>query len=317
MGKVMCSACGRSRARRTCIGEQGRRLCPVCCATLRSDECEGCAHYGAAEKYRSETRRERKFITMIDPDLDAACDDALALVEAGKPAEAEERMRRLYALHPQYHMVQFGMGVCCAQKGQFKEGAEFFKRATEIFPYFMEAHFNLGMACLKMVDIPGMVASLREVVRIGGNPDIVSEAKRRIADLEGVIRKEYGVGLDAYLKNGETFNKAFSALEEGKYELAVELFRRVLAGDPKSVPSWGNLGLAYAGLGMKAKALECLDKALETDPRYELAVVNRVAVEAMEEGKPAVRKLESVEYYREYGRLTGRSYIAEMLGEEK
>ena len=33
----MCSACGRSKAKRTCIGEQGRRLCPVCCATLRSD----------------------------------------------------------------------------------------------------------------------------------------------------------------------------------------------------------------------------------------------------------------------------------------
>jgi lipoprotein NlpI len=54
-----------------------------------------------------------------------------------------------------------------------------------------------------------------------------------------------------------------------------------LATDPGSVPSWGNLGLSCAGPGMKAKAIECLDKALELDPRYELAVVNKAVVENM------------------------------------
>lgn len=317
MGKVMCSACGRSRAKRTCIGEQGRRLCPVCCATLRSDACEGCAHHSAAEKYRNENRQERKFTTMIDPDLDAACDDALALVEAGKLAEAEERMKGIYALHPGYHMAQYGMGVCCVQRGKYEKGSEFFKRAVEVFPYFTEAHFNLAMACLKLFDIPQMVASLREVVRIGEDPGLVSEAKWRIDDLEGFVMKEYGLRLDAYLNNGETFNKAFNAFEQRKYETAVELFRRVLAVVPKSVSSWNNLGLSYAGLGMKAKALECLDKALEIDPRYALAIANRTVVEAMEEGTPAAGRIESVDYYREYGRSTGKPYIAETLGKER
>ncbi|MEW6663817.1 MAG: tetratricopeptide repeat protein [Thermodesulfobacteriota bacterium] len=314
MGKAMCSACGQSRAKRVCIGEQGRRLCPVCCATLRSDACEGCTHYNAAEKYRRENPRERKFITMLDPDLDAACDDAFSLVEAGRLEEAEERIRKLYALHPRYHTVQFGMGLCRIKRGKYEEGAEFFRRAVEIFPLFTEAHFNLGMACMQLFDVPGMVASFREVVRLGEDPDIVSKAKRMLDDLEGFTRKEHGVSLDAFLKNGETFKKAFNALEERKYELAVELFCRIVAAVPKNVQSWGNLGLAYAGLGMKAKALECLDKALEIDPRYELAMLNRAVVEAMEEGKPSAGKLESVDYYRDYGRSTGKSYIAEMLG---
>jgi len=144
----------------------------------------------------------------------------------------------------------------------------------------------------------------------------VSEAKRKISDLEGMARKEYGVSLDTYLKNGDTFKKAFNALEEREYESAVELFRRIVAVVPKSASSWGNLGLSYAGLGMKAKALECLDRAVGIDPRYELAIANRVVVEAMEEGEAVTGRIESVDYYREYGRNTGKSYISELLGKE-
>ena len=313
MGKAICSKCGRSRAKRTCIGEKVRQLCPVCCATLRSEECEGCAHLSASEKHRNERRREREFITLIAPELDEACNDALALAEAGELARAEERIKELHKQHPEYHMVQYGMGVCCVLKDQFEEGAEFFKRAIEIFPIFTEAHFNLGMACQKMLDLPGMVASFREVLRIGENLDLVSEAKRMIDDLEGLARKECGLSLDAYLKNGDIFKKAFRALEERKYESAVELFRRILATDPRSVQSWGNLGLSYAGLGMKAKALECLDKALKLDPQYELAIVNKAVVEDMKEGETITEKIESVDYYREYGRITGKSYVAEIL----
>jgi tetratricopeptide (TPR) repeat protein len=283
---------------------------------VRSEACEGCTHLSASEKHENEKRSERKFITLIAPELDEACNDALALAEAGKVAQAEERINELHKQHPEYHMVQYGMGVCCVLKNQFEEGAKFFKRAIEIFPVFTEAHFNLGMASQKMLDLPGMAASFREVVRIGENHELVSEAKRRIEDLEMLSRKKCGLSLDAYLKNGDIFAKAFRALEDRKYESAVELFRRILATDPRSVQSWGNLGLSYAGLGMKANALECLDKALELDPRYELAIVNKAVVEDMKEGETITEDIESVDYYREYGRMTGKSYIAEVLNKD-
>ncbi|MDO9123711.1 MAG: tetratricopeptide repeat protein [Deltaproteobacteria bacterium] len=91
-------------------------------------------------------------------------------------------------------------------------------------------------------------------------------------------------------------------------------FRRVLSTDPKHVQSWGNLGLAYAGIGERDKALECLDKALELDPEYEIAAVNRIGIKKMREGERLEGKIDSVDYYRDYRRKEKKSYIAEILG---
>ncbi len=120
--------------------------------------------------------------------------------------------------------------------------------------------------------------------------------------------------LDTYLNNSDTFNKAFAALQNREFISAISLFKRVLATDPKHVQSWGNLGLAYAGVGEKGKALECLDRALELDPEYEVAVVNRIAIEKLSEGECLEGKIDSVNYYRDYKARGKKSYIAEILG---
>ena len=87
--------------------------------------------------------------------------------------------------------------------------------------------------------------------------------------------------------------------------------------DPKNVQSWGNLGLAYAGIGEKGKALECLDRALELDPEYEVAAVNRIAIEKLSEGERLDGKIDTVYYYRDYKVKGKRSYIAELLGKHR
>lgn len=124
-----------------------------------------------------------------------------------------------------------------------------------------------------------MVRGFREVVRIGEDKELVSEAKRRLGDLEKKVREINGLSLDAYLKNSETYAEAFNALQNRQFALSIDLFRHVLSTDVRHIQSWGSMGLAYAGIGEKAKALECLDKALELDPEYEIAAVNRIAIE--------------------------------------
>lgn len=57
------------------------------------------------------------------------------------------------------------------------------------------------------------------------------------------------------------------------------------------------MGLCLARLGFKAQALAELDRALEIDPKYGLAVTNRVVVGSMEEGTPLANvDTESVAY---------------------
>jgi tetratricopeptide (TPR) repeat protein len=222
-------------------------------------------------------------------------------------------MRELLRKYPNYHTVLYGMGVCHVLQDRFEDAIEFFKRAVAIFPYLTEAHFNMGMACIKLGDIAGVIRAFREVIRVGGNQDLVSEAKRRLDNLERMVRKLHGFDMDTFLSNSDTFDKAFAALQNREFTSAISLFRRVLVTDPKHVQSWGNLGLAYASIGERSKALECLDKALELDPEYEIAAVNRIGIEKMGEGEPLEWEMDSVNYYRDYKRKGKKSYIAEVF----
>jgi tetratricopeptide (TPR) repeat protein len=78
------------------------------------------------------------------------------------------------------------------------------------------------------------------------------------------------------------------------------------------VQSYGNMGLAYAGLGNRQKALECLNKAIELDPEYEPAMINRIAVERLRDGEAmADQVFNEVDYYSEF-KLPGRSYVREL-----
>ena len=313
MATTRCTNCGLNKAKRICNAEKERHLCPVCCAKTRSDACGGCAHYRTADKCRSDQRQEKEFITLLDPDLDDECDDALALIESGNLAQGEARMQVLFKRRPDYFMVQYGMGVCCVQRENFGAAAEYFRRAVEIFPYFVEAHFNIGMVCLKLLDIPGMIAAFREVVRVGGNNKLVAEAKKRIDSLEQHVREHHGISLDAFLKNKETFDTALKKLGAGEYAGACELFNRVLAVQPAHIQSWGNLGLAHAGLGEKVRALECLNKALAIDPNYEMAIVNKVLIEKLDDGERLEGNIECIDYAREYRAKEKKSYIADVL----
>lgn len=317
MTKERCQLCGQSKAKRTCKVKGDIGICPACCSKLRSDGCGDCTYYEASIRYHSEKsekpQRERHFITPIDPEVDEECDRILSMVESGHFFTGERQMRELYKKYPNYHTVLYGMGVCHALQDKFEEAIEFFKRAVDIFPYLTEAHFNMAMAYIKLGDIAGVVRGFREVIRVGGREELVSEAKRRLDDLERTVMKLNGFSLDTYLKNSDTFDKAFTALQNREFVSAISLFKRVLATDPKHVQSWGNLGLAYASAGEKGKALECLDKALELDPEYEIAVVNRIAIEQLKEGQRLAGEIDSVNYYRDYKVRGKKSYIAETI----
>ena len=317
MAKERCQLCGQSKAKRTCKVKGDVGICAVCCSTLRSDGCGDCAYYEASIRYHSEKsekpQRERHFITPIDPEIDEECDRILSMVESGHLLTGERQMKELYQKYPNYHTVLYGMGVCHALQDKFEEAVVFFKRAVDVFPYLTEAHFNMAMAYIKLGDIAGVVRGFREVIRVGGDEDLVSEAKRRLDDLERTVMKLNGFSLDTYVNNSVIYSKAFSALENREFVSAISLFKRVLATDPKHVQSWGNLGLAYAGIGEKGKALECLDKALELDPEYEIATVNRISIEQLRERERLEGKIDSVNYYRDYKVRGKKSYIAETI----
>jgi tetratricopeptide (TPR) repeat protein len=251
-------------------------------------------YYTAAQAYRAARSSpgslpDGHFIAEINPEVERAVNEAAELAQRGKMDQARATMERLLREHPANHTVYFGMGVLHAIRGECRQSIPWFDKATAIFPYFVEAHFNKALAYQKELDIANAVRAYRKVVEVGDpkEPE-VAKAKEFLKDIAAAILKNDGVDLDTYMESQDVFNRAFALMERGDWEGALAGFRATAAKNDWNAPTHGNMGLCLARLGRKAEALKELDRAIEVDPRYEPAMFNRLAVERMEEGKPMV-----------------------------
>ena len=212
-------------------------------------------------------------------------------------------------------MVNYGIGVVNAFKGQYDDAIKWFTRATDIFPHFIEAHFNKAVAYKNKLDIRNAAESFKEVVAIGDPHDeMVQTANSFIGELEQLIMVTYNITLKHYFLAHEKFDIAFSYMEKKEWQKAIRRFRECIIINKKHPQSYGNLGLCYAQLGRKADALAALDKALEIDPKYELATVNRAIIESLHEGESLQHERfapMSVDYYKDYS-AKKKSFIQSM-----
>lgn len=313
MKKIICMLCAKNKARRKCRIQQDKLICPSCCAQLRNPACEDCHYFRASKQYqRSKAQKVKKkhFILEINEEVENAVNNALAFVERGGIGKGEEILRELQIHYPRNHMVNYGIGVVNALKGQYDDAIKYFAKATDIFPYFIEAHFNKAVAYKSKFDIKNTVSSFEEVIAIGDpHDDMVQRANRFVAELEHQIMATDNITLEQYFQAQEKFETAFSHMEKKEWEKAIRGFEECLMINKRHPQSYGNLGICYAQLGRKSEALEALDKAIEIDPKYEPAIVNRAVIESLDEGE----KLEqdgfmSIDYYKDYP-LKKKSFV--------
>jgi tetratricopeptide (TPR) repeat protein len=246
---------------------------------------------------------EKPYVAELRPDLDDEVDGLMQRLESGEGRAVEPDLKALLEEHPGYHMTQFAMGVYLSVVVKDPLAAiPYFERAVQILPPFAEAHFNLGAAATKAGDATKAVTAYRAAARYSQAGDGIAEmARSQLRVLEKLLLKSSSFPtLEAYLANAKLFDDAFERLAHQDFEQAVRLFNRVLSENPTHVQSFGNLALAYAGLGKRAEALECFDRALALDPRYEPAIVNRRITERMREGEPFIPDgFKEIYYYAE------------------
>jgi len=253
------------------------------------------------KKIRKKKPKLKKFIMRIDPQVDEVVDQALAMVEQGKIRAAEKIISELLKQHSDIHTVQYAMGVICGMRGRHDEAIAYFDKAIEIYPYFVEAWFNKGASHQKKLEVGEMIKAYQKVVELGDpSDDFVRHAKDMIREIKNQIRQDTGLTLDQYLKGMDKFNEAFEAMQSQEWEKALRGFQEVVRIDPRHTQSYGNMGICYAHLGQKKEALEALDKALELDPSYEPAILNRAVISSLKEGEKPEAKFEAVDYYKDY-----------------
>jgi tetratricopeptide (TPR) repeat protein len=313
--KIKCVICNNSNGKRSCLIHQNFLICPTCCATTRNgNQCNTCTHFQASKEYQlqraMQNPKEKQFIAEINPEVEAKVDQAMQLVEKGDLKKAETIVNALYQEYPQNHMVHYGHGVINVKKNDMVAAIEDFKKSVEIFPLCVEAHFNLANAYRQTMDIVNMTRSSQNVIRYAGpTSDLGKIAQDSLNSFEKAIRADHEVDLNTYVKAMEIFQDAFAKMEAEEWNDAVVLFKRSLMLCDISAPAHGNLGLCYGYLGEKQNALNELDRALEINPNYEVAIVNRLGIENLQDGEKIQKdKVESINYSLDYA-AKKKSYI--------
>jgi tetratricopeptide (TPR) repeat protein len=103
------------------------------------------------------------------------------------------------------------------------------------------------------------------------------------------------------------FERAFEDLTSGRFGDAVCGFSDVVKILPRHVQSYGNLGLAYAALGDRRRALECLEEAISIDPAYQPAIDNRrILMDQPFADRPLVGAMRQIDFYGDRARARSR-----------
>ena len=316
MKKKKCLLCSKGKARRKCGRNNDEFICSKCCAATRDITCEGCQYFDQANRYEAAKNQKKNHFTIeINEELEDKIDQALALMESGNYAEGNNLLEKLLVSYPDYYLLNYAMGVAHGLNDDNDQAINYFKKATDAFPYLLEAHFNMGEAYRRKQDLYNAVKSFRKVVEIGDPQNkAVINAMEFISGMEAHFMKTDGISLDKYLKGQEIFEKAFCLLEKKEWEKAIPVFQECIKIVKNHTQSYGNLGLCYAQLGQKENALKAFNKALEIDPDYEPALINKAAFESMKEGEISyLESVESIDYYKDYS-MQKKSFARSLIG---
>jgi predicted Zn-dependent protease len=216
---------------------------------------------------------------------------------------AEAKLNPWLAEHPTDARALFDAGYIDDAQNRAKEAEDFYRRAIEADPKSFEAHLSLGLLLArqgKPEDAHPELAIATHLDPGDAGPDTKARAWRALAeiDLANDPTEASNDLLEALKlspeKPADTLLAAKIAERSGEYAAAETAYRRVLAGDPKSVSA--GAGLAHVLIEQKkyADAETVLRAALEQspdDPGLSAQLATALAAQDKAEALPLLQKL--------------------------
>ena len=138
-----------------------------------------------------------------------------------------------------------------------------------------------------------------------------TQAEKLINDTNDMLKEKENTNLEQYCQNLVTFDEAFYLMSSKSYPEAIDLFSSLIKIMPDHVACHGNIGICYSQMGQRDLAIKYYDKALEFDPDYELALINKAFTEKLEEGEKLNLEIASVSYYKDFP-MKNKSVLEEM-----
>lgn len=162
---------------------------------------------------------------------------------------------------------------------KFQQAYDTFTEALSIDPKNADLWYNHGMTSLFTSRIGRSLRDYEKALALNTTPDLVNDIREGIRESQELVKealKERGPDftLDQLIEQEDTYQLGLSLMEQGKWEEAEAAFRRTAAmGDCMPQP-WGNIAGCYLIQGRYDEAEAALKRALEIDPRYDLAKQN-------------------------------------------
>jgi len=206
-------------------------------------------------------------------------EQALALHQMGRLAEAEQLYKRILQQEPDHIDALHLLGMAALQAGQKERGARLLEKVIRVRPDIAAAHSNRGVALRDLGRLAEAVASYDKAIALA--PDFAEAHNNRgvaLADLgrfaEAIASCDRAIALKPdYAEAHNNRGNALRGLD--RFEEAVASYERAIALNPRSAEAHANRGVAFEELRRFAEALAASDRAIALKPDYAEAHNNR------------------------------------------
>lgn len=203
----------------------------------------------------------------------------MALYYLGRYDEAMSEMDRALAIDPMYALAYADKGLLFNEMGDTVLAFEFWRRALALDPSLAKVHQNMGSAdfnaglyelALEHFDITVAIDPNRPSAWMY-RAEALSLLGRTGECMESAAK---AIQLDPQLWRAHK-DRADCRIQAGQYSEALFDLITYLENVPDDASSWYSLGYTYSRLKDSPSAIHAYSRALEVDPEYHEALINR------------------------------------------
>lgn len=242
-----------------------------------------------AKKQKSRQLKNKKHLSIsqrrTQADIEDKVDTAMQLIESGQQQQGMVILNQLNSKHTSNAYIYFGLATYYDCKEATGEAIEYYKKAVEIQPDFIEAHFNMAVAFKNLLDLDGMIIAFRQVLKYSTFKDKMWRmANDTLNNMERKAQED-GLNLDHYLQQQRVLDKGVLCMETKNLKQAIVHFNEVIKKNNQHTQSYSNLGICHVGLNNIEQARKYFEKALQVDPGNEVASANLAILKPHKAGR--------------------------------
>jgi tetratricopeptide (TPR) repeat protein len=198
--------------------------------------------------------------------------------DKGQFDEAIENYRKAIQINPNSAVPLYSLGLALAAKGQFDEAIENYRKAIQINPDYRDALNNLGIALAAKGRFDEAIENYRKAIQIKPNDcevlNNLGEALLHQGQLDEAI-KNFRKAIQIKPNDYETqYNLGNALAAKGRFDEAIESYRKAIQINPNYCEALNNLGIALANKGRFDEAIEAFRKAIQIKPNFSEALNN-------------------------------------------